>query len=436
MFVLVVGCFATIAPTANAAGKWSLDDVIFTDSRGNEVTIPGGAKSCAVEVISFTPGNPWTSDPGAMDSTEILGAPDRRPNSNGEALTLGAGGVVVLRFDVYIYDGPGNDIYVFEVGGLVEATKVEVSDDLVNWIFVGNAAGSISGVDMDGKVPLNGKYQYVRLTDLKTSPTGTWPGADIDAVAGINVLPPVTLESIVVTTLPTKLTYTVGAVLDLTGMSVTAIYSDGDTYVLEEGDYTTIPANGVCLTVVGTQTIVVSYTENDVTKTDSFEITVTANDPVTYSITYVLKGGVNAPGNPDFYTVADLPLSIADPTMAGYSFDGWVVSYSDGRPSIQVLIKSFTMAGGSCDITLTAYWAKDFVKVVDVIPAAEVTKLNGNKNDLTITLTEKLFDGTIITITKTFSINNNAADTYTVGPYTVYVDTKGNTQIRACYIIT
>ena len=65
---------------------------------------------------------------------------------------------------------------------------------------------------------------------------------------------------------------------------------------------------------------------------------------------------------------------------------------------------------------------------------AYVTKLNGNKNDLTITVTEHLSNGTIKSFTETFSINNNAAGTYEVNDYVVYVDTKGNTQIRACYI--
>jgi len=69
-----------------------------------------------------------------------------------------------------------------------------------------------------------------------------------------------------------------------------------------------------------------------------------------------------------------------------------------------------------------------------VTPTAYVTQLNGNKNDLTITITEKLTDYTTNIITETFSINNNAANTYTVGSYKVYVDTKGNTQVRACYI--
>ena len=65
---------------------------------------------------------------------------------------------------------------------------------------------------------------------------------------------------------------------------------------------------------------------------------------------------------------------------------------------------------------------------------AEVTKLNGNKNDLTITVTEYFANGFINTKTVKFSIDNNAIGTYSVGPYKVYVDTKGNVQIRSIYI--
>jgi hypothetical protein len=73
--------------------------------------------------------------------------------------------------------------------------------------------------------------------------------------------------------------------------------------------------------------------------------------------------------------------------------------------------------------------------VSSATPSAYVTQLNDNKNDLTITITEELADGTTNTLTETFSINNNAADIYTVGSYRVYVDTKGNTQIRDCRIV-
>jgi hypothetical protein len=70
-----------------------------------------------------------------------------------------------------------------------------------------------------------------------------------------------------------------------------------------------------------------------------------------------------------------------------------------------------------------------------------VEKLNGNKNNLTITVrllvgSEGSSETTEVSYTATFSIDNNAADTYLVGEYKVYVDTKGNTQIRECYIVS
>ncbi|MCL1810132.1 MAG: amidohydrolase family protein, partial [Clostridiales bacterium] len=65
--------------------------------------------------------------------------------------------------------------------------------------------------------------------------------------------------------------------------------------------------------------------------------------------------------------------------------------------------------------------------------SATVDKLNGNQNNLWITVA----DGSGTTV-QNFAISNNAEGVYSVrteaGCYTVYVDTKGNTQIRACYV--
>lgn len=67
---------------------------------------------------------------------------------------------------------------------------------------------------------------------------------------------------------------------------------------------------------------------------------------------------------------------------------------------------------------------------VDWELSASVEKLKGSRNQLTVTVTEIDRDGTETPITETFRIANNAADTYSVGEYRVFVDTKGNTQIR------
>jgi len=67
--------------------------------------------------------------------------------------------------------------------------------------------------------------------------------------------------------------------------------------------------------------------------------------------------------------------------------------------------------------------------------SAFVVKLGGNTNELYITVTEYCEDGSVIEFEAMFVIRNNAEGTYSVDGYSVYVDTKGNDQVRACYIV-
>ena len=102
----------------------------------------------------------------------------------------------------------------------------------------------------------------------------------------------------------------------------------------------------------------------------------------------------------------------------------------------QALAEQFTaknrliVAAGE-EIMLEAY----VPALISAIPKASVEKLNGNRNNLTIAITERFEDGASNIIMETISIANNSANTYQIGPYRVYVDTKGNDQIRACYIV-
>jgi hypothetical protein len=84
------------------------------------------------------------------------------------------------------------------------------------------------------------------------------------------------------------------------------------------------------------------------------------------------------------------------------------------------------------NLTVTALYDPT---IIGLSADAYVKKLSGNMNALTITVTEFWSDGTKIYFTETFSISNNAADTYKVGDYSVYVNTKGNDQIRECRIV-
>lgn len=76
------------------------------------------------------------------------------------------------------------------------------------------------------------------------------------------------LESIAVTTNPTKVTYEYGDTLATTGMIVTATYSDNTTAAISGSCSPTV------LNTVGTQTITVTYSENGISKTTTFSVTV------------------------------------------------------------------------------------------------------------------------------------------------------------------
>ena len=182
---LALLCSLTVGALAET-GRTENGYYYFTDRNGNEMMAP--VRAFASEVIEFIPGSPVTSYENQKDPNVTLGVPDRtgdRTTSVGDC-NLGKGGVLVLGYDVAIYDGDGLDIYVFEVGDDVEDTLVEVSDDLVTWYEVGVAAGATAGVDMNGKVPEGARFRYIRLTDQGSHGSGSWPGADIDAVCGLS----------------------------------------------------------------------------------------------------------------------------------------------------------------------------------------------------------------------------------------------------------
>lgn len=124
------------------------------------------------------------------------------------------------------------------------------------------------------------KYNDVAITGN----TFTMPPEDVLVTAEFEDIPEepepeepeAVLESISVSSLPTKTTYTVGEELDLTGLVVIASYSGGEASAnwKEVTGYTTTPAEGSELNTAGTVTITVSYTEGDITKTTTFDVQV------------------------------------------------------------------------------------------------------------------------------------------------------------------
>lgn len=81
------------------------------------------------------------------------------------------------------------------------------------------------------------------------------------------------LSKITIDSMPNKTSYNVGESFDKTGLAVKAHYSDGTTATV-----TSYSVSGFSSATAGTKAITISYTENGVTKTASFNITVTKAD--------------------------------------------------------------------------------------------------------------------------------------------------------------
>ena len=174
------------------------------------IDLPHGYSAFADEVVYYRPGTGLDA-PGVkwQNPADALGAPNytaplpgATEHNTGQFVSLGNGGSITLKFTDNFLSGCGTscyDIWVFEVGPVVEAMSVEISKDGATWYSVGSIGGATAGVDIDAYGFSHGDhFYYVRLTDnAHESPEmdrrGAYAGADIDAVAVIHAPEPATM---------------------------------------------------------------------------------------------------------------------------------------------------------------------------------------------------------------------------------------------------
>jgi len=137
-----------------------------------------------------------------------------------------------------------------------------------------------------------------------------------------------------------KITYNIGEPLNVTGMSVTSVYSDKSKKTLNPSDY---QISGFNSEVPGVKTITITYQG----KTAVFSVTVKEMPPSKYIITYKLNGGKNNNANPSSYTTETVVLK--DPVRAKHIFQGW---YTDSNFKTRVVNVS------GKNITVYAKWKK------------------------------------------------------------------------------
>lgn len=77
-------------------------------------------------------------------------------------------------------------------------------------------------------------------------------------------------------------------------------------------------------------------------------------EPVSYTITYELDGGVNAEGNPAAYTVESETITLEAPSKENYTFQGWTWEGQE-TPTVEAAIPK----GSTGNKTFTAHWKKN-----------------------------------------------------------------------------
>lgn len=190
-----------------AASSLSAFMAIFSPSVSAEVfggvNFPGGISSFADVVALYSPIISGSGQPTVphRNPAQSLGAPnyvstsaDCSSAATCPYVTLGDGGSITLEFVDNRLTGSGNsnlDLWIFEIGGDVEDTFVEVSKNGVLFTAVGKVFGATSGIDLDAfGFGVADQFRFVRLTDdpNEGQNSGATVGADIDAVGAISTI--------------------------------------------------------------------------------------------------------------------------------------------------------------------------------------------------------------------------------------------------------
>jgi len=211
-------------------------------------------------------------------------------------------------------------------------------------------------------VPAEGTPVYETVTKIDISYTDS-TGATHPANQPIIVTR--TLDSIEITKAPTKLSYTAGETLNLSGMVVTAKYNSGATENVTSS-VTVDPVAGTAL-YEDDKSFTVSYTEGDVTKTttqsftvsrvlDSIEITTkptqltyNANDPI--NIDGMVVTATYTSGNTEVLDNENITYSPTTAASVATDPQTITVSYSEGGVTRVAQFNVTTVEGEVVTIT-------------------------------------------------------------------------------------
>ena len=273
------------------------------------------------------------------------------------------------------------------------------------------------------------------LTDGTTKVTIVYTEGGVSATAEQEITVVHRLESIAITTQPSKTVYEYGDSFASAGMVVRATYSDGAT-----ANVTGYTCSPTALNTVGTQTITVSYTERGITKTTTLSVTVDRKSIATVpsqSGTLTYTGSAQSPSWSN-YNSAQLTIGgVTSGTNAG-SYNATFTPtanyrWSDGSTAAKTVAWSIGKAAGSLSIsptsmtldmnnktkTITVTRAGDgAISAVSGNTAAATVSVSGN----TVTVTGKANGSATITVSVAAGTNHTAPSSKTCAVTVSFID--------------
>lgn len=309
----------TVSYTYGGTTKTATYSITVLESGGSET----GSYTWDLSVASYdTPTSAslvtWLSDCATMTA--------ERTDSNKTAANNYLGGDSNSRTSSRFYSGntmrftPASNYEITSV--VFTATSTTYANALkdTNWT---NATASVSKTTVT-ITPTDGSQEFYGVHG------GTIGGTSV--AVNYSYAPPASLSSITLDTTNVQTTFSVGDTFNYTGLVVTAHYTDSSSKTVTPSSVST-PSTAT----TGDKTVTVTYTENDVTKTANYTITVNANPSISWTA-------------PTINVYSGTTLTSTDA-------NSWGVTYNNGSGSTtHPTYGQFTVKLGESTISLPYTW--------------------------------------------------------------------------------
>ena len=404
------------------------DHISVTSGNGSVTkgALSGSGTSWTLGVTVTTPGNVTVSIIKTGIEAETKNVTVYKTGQTAPALTG-----ITLNSSAVKNNYTQND--TFDLTGLVVTANYSDSTSATVIGYISNPADGAT-LSSTGQITVTVSY-----TEGEVTKTASFI-VNVTAATTTKTLTDITLNSSAV-----EKDYTQNETLDLTGLIVTANYSDSTSAPVT--DFTSNPADGAVLSSTGQITVTVSYTEGTVTKTASFIVNVNAAPIADITYTAEQTGGTDGSANTtgiaftfsasvtgltaDHISVAGGNGSLTKGALSG-SGTSWTLGVTVITPgNVTVAIDKSGIEAEPKDVIV--FMEEQAAPTLDSISADYTqgstiiypnTPLNDLKAGLTVTATYNIGAPQQVTA---YELSISGSGTLTVGTSTVTVTFEGKT---------